>query len=123
MRNIKSFCPDIEKWIEVIDNWYPSYKIRGKFYVQAAIRVYDIKNELAFRICSCEEEVNEKGYMIYCSFWGADDTYMAKEILVDNQEQAIVEYRKLRKLLNKLNKQKAKELQSYLYRLDFVYCL
>lgn len=117
MRNIKSFCPDVTRWIEVMDDWYPSYKIRSKLYVQASIRVYEVEIE------SAGEEINERGYMIYCSFWGADDMYMAKEIFFDNQNQAIVEYKKLRKLLSKLTKQKTKELKPYLRKLGFVHGL
>ena len=61
---IKMRCPDITKFIQVADDWYPSYKRNGKLFVECHIHVgYD---------------KFEDSYFAHINFWGADDFGLEK---------------------------------------------
>ena len=106
MRNIKSFCPDITKKIEVIDNWYGSYtdSLTGKLYVECSITITQY----------CDND-----YDVIVSFWGNDDFCLGKRFTTDNANEAIKKYKEFKNYVKKLPR--GKKLQDVLYKDNFVY--
>lgn len=106
MRNIKSFCPDIIKRIEVIDNWYGSYidPLTGKLYVECTISTI---------------QYNDNDIDVIISFWGNDDFFLGKRFTTDNMDKAIEKYKEFKKYVKKIPR--GKKLQDILYKNNFVY--
>lgn len=104
-RNIEAFCPKIDTWVEVRDNWYPSYKKYNKLWVEAFLQVVE-------NYCGNK-------YGIQLMFWGADDTALEKWIVTDNFDEAVKSYRKLKNFLNKIKKINTLNLKDFLYKYDF----
>ena len=118
MRNIKALCPGLRRKIQVLDNWYPSYKENGKLYVIAYVSAHDAtKDEFTvkcYNACYTDENGNKFRYEVRISFWGADDTGIEKVYYTNDLDEAVMFYRQFKKLLNKLKKQHSKILKWYL---------
>lgn len=110
MTNIKSVCPDCETFIEVRDDWYPSYVIRNRKYVDANLYVCDTVEFMDNPFAK---------YEVVLSFWGNDDYGVEKRIEVRTFEECVKMYRKLRKFMNKIKKMNVMDLDRYLYRNGF----
>lgn len=106
-RNIKAICPKCENWVEVRDDWYPSYKRYNKLWVTSTLRV----------VCG----YNGRKYGIQLMFWGADDSAMEKWVETDDFNEAIMAYRTFRSFLNKIKKMNTLNLQDFLYKNGFQY--
>lgn len=104
-RNIEAICPKCHNWVEVRDNWYPSYRIRNKLWVTSLIRV--IPN------------YNGKKYGIQLMFWGADDSGAEKWVETDSFDEAVNAYRSFKSLLKKIKKMNTLNLQDFLYKIGF----
>ena len=88
--------PELNRMIEVRDDWYPCYEKNGKRYVEATLKVIDYCNTV-----------------LLC-FWGKDDAGKEIEIVYGDSEEAYKEYKRLRKFLNHIQKMKALNLKDYL---------
>ena len=118
MRNIKALCPKLDRNIQVLDNWYPSYKENGKLYVNAFVSVHDATEN---NVCYTDENANKFRYAVRIAFWGADDTGIEKVYYTNDLDEAIKYYRQFKKILSKLKKQHSKILKWYLLDNGFEY--
>lgn len=106
MMNINAICPDCTTFVEVRDDWYPSYEVRNRLYVVADVYVR-------------HSEEPEYKYVVVLSFWGNDDYGVEKCVYVNTEDEAITAYRWLKKFLNKIKKMYTMNLDMYLYRNGF----
>jgi hypothetical protein len=102
--------PELNRMIEVRDDWYPCYEKNGKRYVKATLMVIDCKKKTLW--CSCN-------YTVRLCFWGMDDTGKEIDCGCPNLAYAYKEYKRLRKFLNHIQKMKAVNLKDYLYMHGF----
>lgn len=93
--------PELNRMIEVRDDWYPCYEKNGKRYVKATLKVLDYNNTI-----------------LLC-FWGEDDTGKEIEVMYYDIEGAYEVYKRLRKFLNHIQKMKALNLKDYLWMHGF----
>ena len=118
MRNIKALCPVLRRNIQVLDDWYPSYKENGKLYVNAFVSVHDATEDeftiKFYNACYTDKNGNKFRYEVRIAFWGADDTGIEKVYYTNDLDEAIKYYRQFKKILNKLKKQHPKVLKWYL---------
>lgn len=105
-RNIEAICPNVFTWIEVRDNWYPSYQIHNKLWVTALIQV--IPNYY-----------DSEKYGIQLIFWGEDNFALEKWIKADNFSEAVNAYKFFKHLLKKIKKMNTLRLKDFLYRNGF----
>ena len=102
--------PELNRMIEVRDDWYPCYEKNGKRYVKATLEVIDYKK---INPCSSYD------YTVLLCFWGMDDTGKEIECNCYSLIDAYKEYKRLRKFLNHIQKMKALNLKDYLYMHGF----
>lgn len=109
---ITSKCPKRKTMIEVRDDWYPSYSIHGKLYVEATLTCWHD---------AYDESGKNYKYGVQLMFWGADDTGMEKWMYTDDEQEAVLFYRKLKKFMKRLKKMHTLDLKTFLLNNGFQY--
>lgn len=117
-RNIKAICPHLDRDVEVLDDWYPSYIKNGKKYVSVFVSAADATRNPLMKKYYNSAFIGRDGrayrYAVTMLAWGADDTGYEKIYYTNDLLEAIGHYRRFKKMLNKLQKSHPKDLKWFL---------